>query len=171
MTCSSNAADRGQLRTAAAACRAAAPATAVRARPPPQPSRRRRANDIEHDLREPDFAFAQHGRSFADRADAGQHIFDLGRRDSVDKSPATGSRKPKTKGAAPSCRPCAHAHASLRCQWSTIDQQARLSANSAIAIVPLIDAANIRAIMVSVVSKAWTACGCPMWFEFYGRSY
>ena len=78
---------------------------------------------------------------------------------------------PKTKGAAPSCRPCAHAHASLRCQWSTIDQQARLSANSATAIVPLIDAANIRAIMVSVVSKAWTACGCPMWFEFCGRSF
>jgi hypothetical protein len=29
-----------------------------------------RRNDIEHDLREPNFAFAQHGRSFADRADA-----------------------------------------------------------------------------------------------------
>src|SRR5262245_66585776 len=40
-----------------------------------------RWNDIEHDLREPNFAFAQHGRSFADRADAGQHILDLGRRD------------------------------------------------------------------------------------------
>jgi hypothetical protein len=39
-----------------------------------------RRNDIEHDLREPDFAFAQHGRSFADRADASQHIFDLRRR-------------------------------------------------------------------------------------------
>src|SRR6267378_2545767 len=40
------AADRGQFRTAAAACRAAAPATAVRARPPPQPSRRRRAPEL-----------------------------------------------------------------------------------------------------------------------------
>ena len=76
------AADRGQFRTSAAACRAAAPATAVRARPPPQPSRRRRAPErYRARSREPDFAFAQHGRSFADRADAGQHIFDLGRRD------------------------------------------------------------------------------------------
>src|SRR5262249_55985560 len=40
-----------------------------------------RRNDIEHDFREPDFAFTQHGCSFADRADAGQHILDLGRRD------------------------------------------------------------------------------------------
>src|SRR5258708_28281214 len=40
-----------------------------------------RRNDIEHDLRESNFALTQHGRSFADRADAGQHIFDLGRRD------------------------------------------------------------------------------------------
>src|SRR5205823_180527 len=37
------AANRGQFRTAAAACRAAAPGTVVRARPPPRPSRRRRA--------------------------------------------------------------------------------------------------------------------------------
>jgi hypothetical protein len=58
--------------------------------------------------------------------------------------------------AGPACRP-AHADASLRSQWSTIAKKARLSAKSATAIVPLIDAANVRAIMVSVVSKAWTA--------------
>jgi hypothetical protein len=34
----------------------------------------RRRNDIEHDLRQPDFAFAQHSRSFADRADAEHSI-------------------------------------------------------------------------------------------------
>ena len=54
------AADRGQFRTAAAACKAAAPATAVRVRPPPPPSRQRRAPE-RHRARSPRARFRFRG--------------------------------------------------------------------------------------------------------------
>jgi hypothetical protein len=79
-------------------------------------------------------------------------------------------RLEKVKKGRPSLPPRAHAHASLRSQWSTIDQQARLSAKSATAIVPLIDAANIRAIMVSVVSKAGPRVAVQCGSNFMGEA-
>ena len=54
------AADRGQFRTAAAACKAAAPTTAVRVRPPPPPSRQRRAPE-RHRARSPRARFRFRG--------------------------------------------------------------------------------------------------------------